>query len=325
MAVTYIDLQNTTSQVLGCRFSDGDVAVDTPGESSRIERNVLESVAVGILEPSGTGPVITDNYFDCTDAFIRSVSNNTFGMVVANNHVNQGAWEHSVGSSGPTSSWMVVSGNHFGDARITLRRVFDLVYADNNHLGGSANHTHTVKIWDCQAPAITGNVFEAIPDDLVLWVVDSADAVIANNNFDGNSGDGVLLVEADDGSRWQHAVIEGNVVGPELGNVTGNLFVIDAPNCIVKGNLFNAAYHSSDDDTYDVIQLVNDSILCEGNKIITDSGGGLPRYGINIIGDDNIVVGNDLRGTYGTDALNDAGTGTILVYPNDMTYGDNFT
>lgn len=39
-------------------------------------------------------------------------------------------------------------------------------------------------------------------------------------------------------------------------------------------------------------------------------------------------IGNDLR-DYGdaqsTDALNDAGTGTVLTWPAHATYGDNFT
>lgn len=52
------------------------------------------------------------------------------------------------------------------------------------------------------------------------------------------------------------------------------------------------------------------------------------RYGINISEasvEQAIVVGNsDEGGSYGTDALNDQGTGTQLFYPSDATYGDNF-
>jgi nitrous oxidase accessory protein NosD len=126
-----------------------------------------------------------------------------------------------------------------------------------------------------------------------------------------------------------------------------------APSSIVDGNFISSGQHgivvdvsssasitnnligpfgTATTNTYDGIILSGDSNrnLVQGNHLVPQAAGNVPRYGVNVSAaacDDTIVVGNDFgpAANYGTDALNDAGTGTILTYPNDATYGDNFT
>ena len=79
-------------------------------------------------------------------------------------------------------------------------------------------------------------------------------------------------------------------------------------------------------DTYDGIHIDTVRAFVHGNKIRAESGA--TRSAINIAGGDCYrVAGNDLGdpSTYATDALIDAGTDTQLTWPNDPTYGDNFT
>ncbi len=105
----------------------------------------------------------------------------------------------------------------------------------------------------------------------------------------------------------------------------------DTKDSIVSGNLINMVGRGTT-NTYDGVHLSgdSDSNLIVGNKVIPDPDAPDPktRYGINISAstcDANIVVNNDLRGTWGTGPLNDAGTGTILVDAAHATYGDNWT
>lgn len=84
-------------------------------------------------------------------------------------------------------------------------------------------------------------------------------------------------------------------------------------------------------NTFDGILLEANVDNCHvaDNWVRPRTSGATTRYGINVAAstcDNNVIVGNDLGGTagYGTDALNDSGTGTILSYPGDATYGDNF-
>lgn len=319
----YLDLTGSTNHVLGCRFDDGDTAIASPGESSRIERNRFESVTDAIVNPSGTRGIIRGNYVDANDHFMFNDTDNMFGWIIEGNHVNEGDIEHSMGGGGPTSRQVVFANNYLSNGVYDLRRIIGLTIADNTFLGGPGGEPSFLHVWECQGATLTGNYFLEVAEDEVVWVHDSQDVMVSDNAFAGNTG--IQIHIEFETTEWQYAAVEGNLIGPGQASVGNHLIVIVAPHCIIKGNLLDAAYHSSDDDTYDAIQVNSDNCLVEGNKIITDSGGGLPRYGINITGDDNIVVGNDLRGSYGTDPLNDAGTGTILTYPNDVTYGDNFT
>jgi hypothetical protein len=113
----------------------------------------------------------------------------------------------------------------------------------------------------------------------------------------------------------------------------GHGYVFDAcSGCTIHDN---KAWWPNSDDTYDAFLLAGDSnnnYLHSNDAKNADPGSGSPerwQYGVNVSAaacDDNIVVGNDLRaaGDFGTAPINDAGTGTILTWPADATYGDNF-
>lgn len=115
-------------------------------------------------------------------------------------------------------------------------------------------------------------------------------------------------------------------------SVEGHGIVIeDTSGALVAGNVL---VWPDTDDSYDAIRITgaSDENHITQNRPVNDLSAGGPfawRYGINIVDatcDCNIVVGNVLgaTGDYGTDALNDNGSSTILFYPNDATYGDNF-
>jgi hypothetical protein len=130
------------------------------------------------------------------------------------------------------------------------------------------------------------------------------------------------------GGLWEEAHISDNFIdagehGMDLADLSrGHIY----GNTIYRPGL-------NTDNTFDGIRLSGasgDESYIHGNRLIVFSFGNAPRYGVNVSAatcENNIIVGNDLGdpADYGTDALNDAGTGTILTYPNDATYGDNFT
>lgn len=126
----------------------------------------------------------------------------------------------------------------------------------------------------------------------------------------------------------QRGVVQGNVI--EDSGEHG-IYLDDVDDTIVSDNLITNPGISSP-NSFDGIMIENDSDNnhVHHNKIMPDTGGpGDTRYGINIADstcDCNVVVGNQLGDStfYGTAPLNDAGTGTWLVYPNDPTVGDNF-
>lgn len=105
------------------------------------------------------------------------------------------------------------------------------------------------------------------------------------------------------------------------------LELIDANDCTIVTNTFTGS--AFPDNTYDHINISGDSNrnLITANLFRTSASFGM-RYAVNIVDstcDDNIVVGNDMQGWAGVAPINDAGTGTLLNYPSDATYGDNFT
>ena len=100
-----------------------------------------------------------------------------------------------------------------------------------------------------------------------------------------------------------------------------------AAHCQVTGNLVISPGQATS-NTYDGIILSGTATknTVRGNEVHADPS---TRYGINVSAatcDCNVVVANVLGdlADYGTDALNDAGTGTWLTFPNDPAYGDNF-
>lgn len=168
--------------------------------------------------------------------------------------------------------------------------------------------------------------------------------IIANNEIDGNqNADGIHL----GGFASEISIADNRIYLPFHGIVfTGSAGV---GNKITDNWVYFAEGHGIDasngtdgikitnnriqepgqdaDNTYDGIMANGDRNRIVDNTIIGDDSAPQPRYGISVAGDVNIVVGNSLGdpSNYGTDALNNAGTNTELTYPNDATYGDNFT
>lgn len=80
-------------------------------------------------------------------------------------------------------------------------------------------------------------------------------------------------------------------------------------------------------NTYDAVHLSGSSDRCRISTRVVVLTSGQPRYGVNDTTTGcNRVVDNDLGpvADYGTDALN-TGANTVIDWPNDPTYGDNFT
>lgn len=109
--------------------------------------------------------------------------------------------------------------------------------------------------------------------------------------------------------------------------ITDNVFTssqgldVDADDCVIEGNVF---YNTP--AAHDSIAINADRVLVEGNKFVPSVGN--TNSAVNVeTGECNMIVGNDLGDTddYATDALIDTGSNTQLFYPNDATYGDNFT
>lgn len=96
---------------------------------------------------------------------------------------------------------------------------------------------------------------------------------------------------------------------------------IEADDCVIAGNVF---YNTSSGD--DSVAVNGDRNMVQANKFVPNVGN--TNSAVNIeSGECNMVVGNDLGDVddYATDALIDSGANTQLFYPNDATYGDNFT
>ena len=182
------------------------------------------------------------------------------------------------------------------------------------------------------------------------------DIRVHHNEF---TGGGVQASVTTLGDMWNVAVLDNQFHAAGIAAVDAAVYMLRAERCQVSGNQFRevdehgihleqcervnvvgnqfAGVGEATTDTYDAIRLEDDTNRCrvEGNvvdpaQLDSPNLTGQPAVGIHVVDstcDTNIVVGNDLGATseYGSAALTDAGTGTILTYPSDATYGDNFT
>lgn len=198
--------------------------------------------------------------------------------------------------------------------------------------------TDRVRIKDCYLFSDSSST------DPVIELASSAlDAAISGCYITGG-GDGVGALGGNDGLKISDCTIfVGGIgvalIGATLTKVTDNLIVlcgeqgISLVDCQGVAVADNTVYASSRNatNTFDNIIVDGDSArnFIHDNTLVLPSSGPVPRYGVNIATTDecNIVVGNDLGDPddYGTDALNDNGANTQLFWPNDATYGDNFT
>lgn len=135
------------------------------------------------------------------------------------------------------------------------------------------------------------------------------------------TGDSVTLAN----SQLGNTTVTGDFATLANNRVSGisiDGVIVDGDDALIVGNQFQVD-NTFEPDTNDALVLNGNFALATANKFHPlDS-----RYGVNIGGDCNMVVGNDFGdpADYGTDALNDAGTNTRLFWPADATYGDNFT
>lgn len=290
-------------RVYDCEFYGGPLILDG-ANYARIENCLFVrpagNAAIGV---SGFGP---------SGNFITITHNTIEGDVI----VGQ--------DGGASNSWCILANNHI-IGNIAVHRYASVVVADNTILGDGVVDTDHVLIEECSDVAITGNSFLDDEDTNTVHIVGDYGSsrngdIIADNNFTGCQG--TINLEG-----TPYSAVIGNRYGPGTGGgFERSCFRIDSDDCLVEGNMIEGFYPSLVDNTIDMIEVVGDRNLVTGNKLTPNSVGGDPRYGINVTGDDNVVVGNDLRGgPFGTAPIGDSGSGTILLYPADATYGDNFT
>lgn len=153
---------------------------------------------------------------------------------------------------------------------------------------------------------------------------------ISSNRFEQVAGT-AIRIEADIDSGLEitnNDIIEPTQHGIVLADGSGEIGVDD---CGVERNRVIDP-GSTTDDTYDGILIDGHSSENRiiGNRVRPRASGNQTRNGVHIATSDNadnIVVGNNLKpaADYGTLPITDAGTNTILDWPDDATYGDNFT
>lgn len=104
-------------------------------------------------------------------------------------------------------------------------------------------------------------------------------------------------------------------------------------NCSIRGSGANGLVHTTGTDTmivgcrFDTVTDDHIEIAGGDGVMVTNckfQSGLAVDHAINITGGTNaLILNNDLRGTYGTAALADAGTGTDLLDQGNATEGDN--
>lgn len=335
-------------------FANEDYVLITSGTSNPgniFSGNYIEEPFSAGVFVATSGWLVDGNTVNCKTTTMTSQClyiNTTGHGVISNNVIFARTNSPVIQANG---IGIVVSGNTI-DAYADVLGGFGIQYSSDYGVVSDnviyASSSNGVGLYDLSGDysTITGNVgYGGINDDCAS--VSGFNVVVANNHFQVSGGaatpvaclfvsaaDGALiannqLIGGDYGLRTDgngdiDMVIEGNIAyypyrhGMELAAVSTSK---------VSGNLIHSPGFTTT-NTYDGILLSGDSNdnYIEGNTVIPLASPAT-RYGINLSAatcDDNIVVANDLRGTFGTSALNDAGTGTILQLANDATYGSNF-
>ncbi len=192
---------------------------------------------------------------------------------------------------------------------------FNNLILDDVHIGAS--------VLAIDAKVVKGSIDNVMTTGgVVIKQTQSSFLSVSNLNVDGSAADGVRFESLGGFSyvqnlRASHIYVDGAEFHGIVLDKVRNAVLHD---CQVE-NVGDAA-----SNTYDGILVTGDSedVMLHHNKVHA-----LPatRYGIHIqSGDRAMVVGNDLglEAGYGTAPLNDGAAGTILSYPDDAVYGDNF-
>lgn len=183
-----------------------------------------------------------------------------------------------------------------------------VVNCDINTGGTAVEATRVTTVQGCRLSSATGSTVEVSGGNYGTLITDCR-----------ITGDGVGVTLEGFG-----AVVSDNYIAAAQDGIVFD----EAFECAAYGNMIDSANQDTG-NTYDLVRIEADSErnTVQANKLLPSPGS--PRYGVNVVSGaiDSIVVGNDLgkAAHYGTAPLVDAGTGTQLVFPNDMTNGDNFT
>lgn len=149
------------------------------------------------------------------------------------------------------------------------------------------------------------------------------EVIVSDNVVDGAG----IYVEGVGGGGQFGLSVHGNVVLEPT--MMHGIELVDCTRGMVHHNSVTSLF-PTDSDTYDGINVSGGTgVRVDHNTVIAADGflGGTARSGINIVsGTGHVVVGNDLGAAadYQSGPLLDGGSGTVLSYPGDMTYGDNF-
>lgn len=283
------------ARILGCRFaSSGSLVVEVIGDDMLVDGCHYTGVsATYFLQDQ-------DTYTHCV------VSNNQIGPAAIDMGdgtdwiIEANALGGSVLADGGDRGTIVGNTIHDPPASIVNSAFIEI---DNfSHLSIGANTfadagANVIELDTCTDVSITGNGIGT-----------------PSSGF----GYGILLTSCED------VTVTGNVI--EWADYHG-IYINGSTHCTITGNIIFGSSQDSN-NAYDNIAVNGNRNLVTGNQLRPAGGAPLTRYGVNVLGGEcNMIVGNDFGDpdNYGTDALADAGANTQLFYPNDGTYGDNFT
>jgi len=268
-----------------CFFSWVTTAIDLTGDYWQILNN-------GEVTPFSTTFVRDNSLF----RFTRIIGNTTEGVydmgdgtdwLIANNSGESAIYaDGSLRAAIVGNSWSV-NPNAPDDSVIDLANCQYITIADNSM--AEASYT-ALKLDTCDFITVTGNVFAS--SEHGVWLTNSSDCAITGNLIHWSGFHGIYVA-------GNHNTVVGNrIIDPATGS----------------------------GGSYDGIYVAGNRNLIEANQINPESAN--TRNGVNVAsGECNMVVGNDLGDCdlYTSDCLTDTGANTQLFYPNDATYGDNFT
>jgi parallel beta-helix repeat protein len=304
----------------------GSVLTDfqiTFASTSEVGIDAAENVAVQRVAffdagLSATGVLVTGDHVSVVECWsemaylVRAVVDFE-GVVVANNRIPTGSID-----MGDPLGW-IVTGNMIENGDIFGGAASRSIIGHNqiiNYLGNVFGFSDAA-----ESCVIQGNVIEA-PGGAELTLGSGSSFCSVAGNVLGISTDiGINLISAASCS------VVGNVL-----NYPGEhgIRLSASSDCVIEGNLVFGPGQNSN-NTFDGIFLEGNSDRnhVTGNRVLSDPLAFVAaRYGINVSAatcNDNVVVNNYLGvdAAYGTNALNDAGTATMLVFPAGA-FGDNF-
>lgn len=164
---------------------------------------------------------------------------------------------------------------------------------------------------------VLGNYFlydQGTGGTCTIECTDTAGLLIANNQFGGTSGTPSIVKL----TNCLHSQIQDNLFS--FGVSQSGIHILDSDHILVSGNLMQDIGIGTN-DTYSGILLDGDTNEClvYGNMIRPSASANKLKYAIRIDDstcDDNMVYGNDVKGSYVTAGVSDAGTGTITTASN---------